>query len=525
MSLFFSDRILFIALVTGIALRVSYILYVEPVWEDALITLRIVENFISNNSLSYNHPLPVYAFTSPLNALLIMCPAHALFQEGINAVRITSLFAFAATLLIAYQLAQTAPFRLSRIGLSIWLCLIVGYMPGIYFPMGGMETQFAILFTFAALQASLCEKDIRLGLISGIGLLVRPDTIIFTMCSLFLFALKNPKKSTKAALVCAIVYLPWFVFSWYYFGSPVPHSAMAKSLVIKPSISIENFWWILQKVFSPTTSSGAGSMTDIVANLTSTLAVLLIIASIWAIWKSAFSTAVKGSATIYSLRNKAILFCAPAYALSFVLYMFLSWAHAPWYHVPAFLIAAGLFAQGFDFVTVRQPKKLIKILLLIGILAPHIGYALVKPYRDKLVQQHIENEVRSKTGEWLKNNVPFGERVYLEALGYIGYYAGLNVTIIDWPGLASPVTLQNMKKMPPEQRHLTDLILPISPEWIVIRPQNYNIALERNDPTAKFLKTSYQMVANISVSDTAPSFFFLQNHMDANFIILKNTNK
>jgi hypothetical protein len=74
MSHFLSDKVLFIALVTGIVLRISYCLYVDPVWEDTLITLRIVENFIANNTLSYNHPLPVYAFTSPLNALLIMYP-------------------------------------------------------------------------------------------------------------------------------------------------------------------------------------------------------------------------------------------------------------------------------------------------------------------------------------------------------------------------------------------------------------------------------------------------------------------
>ena len=35
----------------------------------------------------------------------------------------------------------------------------------------------------------------------------------------------------KSAGVCTVVYLPWFAFAWDYYGSPVPHTVIAKGQV------------------------------------------------------------------------------------------------------------------------------------------------------------------------------------------------------------------------------------------------------------------------------------------------------
>jgi len=34
----------------------------------------------------------------------------------------------------------------------------------------------------------------------------------------------------RAAGVCALLYLPWFLFAWAYYGSPVPQTVVAKGI-------------------------------------------------------------------------------------------------------------------------------------------------------------------------------------------------------------------------------------------------------------------------------------------------------
>ena len=84
--------------------------------------------------------------------------------------------------------------------------------------------------------------------------------------------------------------------------------------------------------------------------------------------------------------------------------MALAWAHVLWYHIPAFLITAGAIAYGYDYLArFRWPGKhpLLAAFLTVSFAVSHIGYAALKIHKDRLVQQHIENDVRAKTGGWL----------------------------------------------------------------------------------------------------------------------------
>jgi len=58
--------------------------------------------------------------------------------------------------------------------------------------------------------------------------------------------------------------------------------------------------------------------------------------------------------------------------------------------------------------------------------------------------------------------------VISESAGYIGFYG--NVKLYDYPGLTSPTSVRALKKLPPGQRDLPDLIAVLQPDWIVLRP-------------------------------------------------------
>ncbi len=109
------------------------------------------------------------------------------------------------------------------------------------FTTNGMETAFMLLFLGGAISL-LVRDDPRPWLARGLcwgGLMwSRPDGCIYIAAlSLadYLFR-TGPRRSLlvsllKSAGVCTVVYLPWFAFAWDYYGSPVPHTVIAKGQV------------------------------------------------------------------------------------------------------------------------------------------------------------------------------------------------------------------------------------------------------------------------------------------------------
>lgn len=514
-----------IAILAGLAIRLGYWLYVDPIWEDALITLRIVGNFVTSGRLSYNLPEVVYGFTSPLHALLIMLPGEAAFPGGgLFTSRIASLVAFGATVRMAMKLARHPAYNLGLPGCGLWLLLLVCYMPGVYFPLGGMETQFAVLAVIAAITYCTYRSDLLLGIWLGIALLVRPDLVILLIACLSVRFLGSPKAALKVGLVACVVYGPWFAFSWMYFGSPIPQTVIAKSLQ-RPEISL-NLWWFAGKIFSPTTSASVAG--NIFLDAVVLLSLILILASIAILCLSPNEPGPSRSTNRYcQYLGKAHLLAGPLFVIGFYFYMTLFMAHCPWYHVPVFLLSGSLFALTVDrfaeFVRARSRMMAAwaTAVLTLGIALPHVCYAVVKPFRDHLVQLYIENSVRIPVGLWLRDHVQPGERVFLEPLGYVGYYAGPGVAIDDWPGLVSRRTTTALRSLPPDQRTEIDPIPLLKPEWIVIRQGNYRSGIAATTPAAEELRDRYQVVAEFGIPGFAPDYFFLQNNMDAFFYILR----
>ena len=96
------------------------------------------------------------------------------------------------------------------------------------------------------------------------------------------------------------------------------------------------------------------------------------------------------------------------------------------------LIIGGLLC----YLSFRTPRWLLKTGLTtaaVGFLAAMFG---MQTYQIRTQQTIIENGVRTKVGLWLRDHVSPGETVYVECLGYIGYFS--NCHMLDYPGLATP---------------------------------------------------------------------------------------
>jgi hypothetical protein len=83
----------------------------------------------------------------------------------------------------------------------------------------------------------------------------------------------------------------------------------------------------------------------------------------------------------------------------------------------------------------------------------------------KIQQQEIEFGNRLALGLWLRDNVRAGENIYLEPIGYIGYFSGAKID--DWPGLVSPRVVRLRREQKLDYFMVPDAL---KPDWLVLRP-------------------------------------------------------
>ncbi len=111
------------------------------------------------------------------------------------------------------------------------------------FTTNGMETGFLLLFVAYTLWAMLVCRErqwLHLGLAWGALMWTRPDSFLYIgLLSAGLFFFNDVARTgltrgqwlklfLQAGVVCTLVYLPWFSWAWWYYGTPVPHTITAK---------------------------------------------------------------------------------------------------------------------------------------------------------------------------------------------------------------------------------------------------------------------------------------------------------
>ncbi|HEY1848232.1 MAG TPA: hypothetical protein VGG37_03445, partial [Opitutaceae bacterium] len=237
-----ADALLIIAAVfaAGIALE----LFTRFVWEDFLITFRFSENLAAGKGFVYREGQRVFGFTSPLNGLLPAIFKKVLGGDGYE----RSLWAFALVSLGVLGAGLVAHGRLLRENpsggagaraetlLAAAFCLLNTKL--MVFTMSGQEAGLwagFILLGFAALVRGVPRNWLGLGLAWGGILWTRPDGVVqIGLMAIAAVAIERDRRAAatalaKALLVCAAVYAPWAVGTWLYYGSPVPHTIIAKN--------------------------------------------------------------------------------------------------------------------------------------------------------------------------------------------------------------------------------------------------------------------------------------------------------
>jgi hypothetical protein len=344
------------------------------------------------------------------------------------------------------------------------------------------------------------------------------------------------KKMVVATLgsgaVCALLYLPWFVWAWSYYGSPVPHTVLAKTGLGQPPVL---------KVLREAPAEGvswAAHALHVFQSLTIQAGerAQLLFQGIYTDeefhWKMVLFNGLLGMfAALYWLfpvkerlgRMASFCFALLIGYLSFLYYVF------PWYMPAVTLFALVALSQGLASLAggtapaaagpgpptwLPSAGRVLAVVLAIVICTQRAYMFGMTVVQMKIQQQEVEVGHRMRIGLWLKEHMHEGDTLYLEPVGYIGYFSGAHV--YDWPGLVSPEVVRLHR-----EKGLDALQIPevLKPDWIVLRKGE----AERMS-TYDFVK-DYELVKSFDIHDRLEAYGYIpgkeQLTYDESFKIFK----
>jgi hypothetical protein len=390
-------------------------------------------------------------------------------------------------------------------------------LKSVAFSTNGMETAFMLLFVAWAvflMSRSRTDEWLVRGLCWAGMMWTRPDGCVYIgalSIAELIFLCKSRRATivslTKAAAVCTLAYLPWFFWAWIYYGSPIPHTITAKANLEQGNLgqlwsALESYMpmliWHSGEAFRPIYHNDAsdwfqfqvcGSILNGLTRIVGMVALLYF---------------------TYPVRDRF----GRAMSLCFVLlcsYFTYMTRTYPWYYPPVTMLGALAFTRAAtsfafaarDAVSTDDGFRLRRALVITTFVVLAVGeIALFWPM--SLIQQVSQKEVdegnRAAVGKWLKENALPTDHVYLEPLGYIGYYSNLHMD--DFPGLVSPEVVKIRRGLPPDMQPTAAyqmLVIPkLKPEWVVLRATECD--LMRASPVFEQFKKDYRLQRQFDIS-------------------------
>lgn len=540
----------YVAVFSGIFLiAMSFALYTNHVWEDYYITYRPSKNLVTGHGLVFTPGQKVHTFTSPFNVLIpaILCMMTGNRSDDLVLwlYRIICCFALGTTAVFLLRIARTT--SMGGLATVVLLGMFGLNAKIIDFSINGQEIAFMVIFLALTLYALLVPSRSP-ALVLGVawaGLMwTRPDSFVYIggiALGFMLFNKELPIAKTRmelfkiflyAGVVTMILYLPWFVWAWNYYGSPIPHTVIAKGvntpafrpgsllkdIVVFPFYSLIH-WSSLNGTFVPTNAEFYEGWHNTITVYTKLLA-----------WICAFYWCLPSGHS--QARGISFAFMISHFYLSHIAPF-----PATWYIPSCTFLGVVVFAyiiqhslQGVYWLKKRLSseksfRRLVRfiwglagVVLLISLLL-----TLGSAYQLRIQQRVIEEGHRKQIGLWLRKHATSpNDTVFLEPLGYIGYFSQLKM--YDFPGLSSPEVVAVRRKLGTDD--WDKLILELQPDWVVLRPLEAERIYKNNQ---LLLTQRYSHVKDFDVSEQVQSYRWIPGRIylmyDQVFMIFKRNPK
>ncbi len=476
------------------AIVLGFAAYTNHAWEDFYITYRTSVNLAEGKGMVFTPGEKVHSFTSPLNTVI---PAVFRYLVGAGKTQtVLWLYRLVCAGLLALACALlTKALQSLKFGLMPLLATIV--LTGLEakvvdYTINGQEIALMVFFLTLSIIALLgtSKKPAILLTIAWTGAAYsRPDSAVYCGAIALGFLL-FPQASVKqdnsarsrlellkmfgtAAAISILLFLPWILWAWSYYGSPIPHTITAKGLGMPHGLKTvlayhlqQIFVWdpllsrSLQSVFMPANYhvGGWGVYLPVITCVVSCIGAFY--------WLFPLGNPKARALSLASFISLAYLCYIPKTAFS-------------WYYPNAWVstaLALGFILQDIYCLAkwagskAEQQQtvwlKRLSCAVPAALISLTILMTLLVACQMRQQQQIIETGLRMPLGKWLKENADSPrDTVFAECLGYVGFYSGLKM--LDYPGLSSPEMVDARKRL---GENYADLIADLKPDWLVLRP-------------------------------------------------------
>jgi 4-amino-4-deoxy-L-arabinose transferase-like glycosyltransferase len=418
--------------VFAIAVLALVVLWAYTVWahrgspsDDAYITYRYARNLAEGNGFVFNVGERVQSTTTPLLTIVLALGVLVGFDIPLLAFLLTtlSLLAFGACCIAFVRNADPEHYWLGIGAVALtFLSIITVYGFGTEIPL-------IVALAWAAWLAAAQELWILSAVLAGLASITRGDGVLIAVsigiCYLATHRTMRWRSwDWRAALVYLFVTLPWYIFAWLYFGSPLPATLGTK---------------IAQ-------GAGPGAVTFFqglgyfwTRSLTFEL---------W-LWVPALVLLVVGAFAITrrGWRLSMPLIWAVLYTAG---YSILGVSRYPWYYNPLMPVAALALMYGMKTIATlavrfMRPSKLGHVAHQVIVASIFLILGVSYFVTDQAVEQSeptLRNQVYIAVGNWIAKNTPATATLGSDEVGFLGYYSKRR--IIDFVGLIQPEVVQHI---------------------------------------------------------------------------------
>lgn len=479
--------------------------YTDHAWEDWYITFRASKNLATGNGLTFTAgEAPVHSFTSPLGTTV---PALCSFLAGPDNDKLALWFyrIFGSAMLgggvvLLYGVCRRHKF--ADWALIAFVGSVLLESKTIDHTINGMETGLMLCFMALAIRAHVMPGSRRwlmLGLAWGGLMWSRPDGFVYGGAIAFGFLAfpaaagsQNRREIVmeylKAIGVAALIYLPWTLITWNYYGSPIPNTILAKRIDSAQELGFFHLIWdfftfpfsgilstaAFEEVLTPSYARSFEGWPDAVYGASR---LLTFVACFY--WLVPFAARFGRSISFAAMMACFYLTDVTPHSM-------------PWYlpnaGILVLLTLGAVFNDGLrlaDHLAEEYPEQSrswrrgVEIAVMVQLSFLMLTF-FATAWQSRLQQQLVEDGVRTKAGLWLKENASSpNDTVLVECLGYIGFFSGLKM--YDYPGMGTPETVAARSKLrethgpygswaqiTPEQK--VALIREMKPDWLALRP-------------------------------------------------------
>jgi hypothetical protein len=233
-----------IALIALLGVAVWYAWHLLWFADDAFISLHYARNWIEGNGLVFNPGERVEGYTNFLWLALIAACGRLGLDMPLATVGL-NLLAYLATIVLVRRAVQRLISDHEVIASFAAVMTALSY-PMVSFATGGLETMFCALLVLAAAIAAHEDRTLAAGTYGIAATIAHPDHAVFyvAIAAVVLASkLRSQQRSAPApwwrrpavsglvryAAPFVIVYVPYFVLRWRYYGDPLPNTFYAKA--------------------------------------------------------------------------------------------------------------------------------------------------------------------------------------------------------------------------------------------------------------------------------------------------------